>query len=102
MEHYISFCDKGHVIPSLSPPPLLREEISVNTVNKLLIPLIRDDLRSLHETAEVATATDSVKGRLQQNLSFWREELQASPFILHTIESDYVLPLKFEPTPFSP
>ena len=48
-EHYISFCDKGHVISSLSP--LLREEISVNRGNKPLTSLIRDDL--LHETAEV-------------------------------------------------
>ena len=42
------FLDKGHVITSLSP--LLREEISVNAVNKLLTSLIRDDLRSFHET----------------------------------------------------
>ena len=58
----------------------------------VLTPLIRDDLRPLHETEEVATATDSVKGRLQQNLSFWREELQASPFILQNIESGCVAP----------
>ena len=93
------YCDKGLVIPSLFP--LLREEISVNAVNKPLTPLIRDDLRALHETAEVVTATYSVKGRLQRDLSFWREELQASPFILQTIESGYVLLLKSEPTPFS-
>ena len=62
--------------------------------------MIRDDLRSFHETAEVATATDSVKDRLQQSLSFG-EELQASSFILQTIESGYVLPLKSEPTSFS-
>ena len=33
-------------------------------------------------------------------LAFWREELQASPIVLSTIESGYVLPLKSEPTPF--
>ena len=43
----------------------------------------------------------STKGRLQCNLSFWKEELQASSFVLSTIESGYVLPLKSEPTPFA-
>ena len=42
-----------------------------------------------------------VKGRLRCNLSFWREELQASSFVLSTIESGYVLPLTSEPTPFA-
>ena len=46
-------------------------------------------------------ALDSVKGRLQEHLSFWKEELQAPSFVLHTIESGCVLPLKSEPTPFS-
>ena len=42
-----------------------------------------------------------VKSRLRCNMSSWREELQASSFVLSTIESDYVLPLKSEPTLFA-
>ena len=41
-----------------------------------------------------------VKGRLKRSVSFWREELKASEFILNTIEHGYVLPLKSEPSPF--
>ncbi len=36
----------------------------------------------------------SVKGRLQANLSFWKEELQASSYVLGTIESGYVFAVK--------
>ena len=42
-----------------------------------------------------------VKGQLHDHLSFWKEELQASSFVLGSIESGYVLPLKSEPTPFA-
>ncbi|ETW96471.1 MAG: hypothetical protein ETSY2_46335 [Candidatus Entotheonella gemina] len=42
----------------------------------------------------------SVKGRLRNHIDFWREELQAPTYVLSTIESGYVLPLKSEPTPF--
>ncbi len=42
-----------------------------------------------------------LKGRLRSSLQFWREELQAPPFVLGIIESGYVLPLKAEPTPYS-
>ena len=41
-----------------------------------------------------------VKGRLRESLTFWREELKASKFLLETIESGYVLPLKSMPPPF--
>ena len=42
-----------------------------------------------------------VKGRLRERLQFWKEHLQAPAFILDTIDSGYVLPLKSEPTPHS-
>ena len=42
----------------------------------------------------------SVKGRLRAKLSFWKEELGASPAVLKIIEAGYVLPLMSEPTPF--
>ena len=42
----------------------------------------------------------SVKGRLRDHSCFWKEELHASPVVLSTIDSGYVLPLKSKPTPF--
>ena len=41
-----------------------------------------------------------VKGRLRERLTFWREELKASEFVLGTIESGYVLPIKSVPPPY--
>ena len=41
-----------------------------------------------------------VKGRLKERLSFWKDELKVSAFILDVIEHGYVLPLKSEPTPY--
>ena len=43
----------------------------------------------------------SVKGRLRDNLMFWKEVLEAPPAVLDIIESGYVLPLMSELTPFS-
>ena len=53
------------------------------------------------DSAGQVNALDIVKGRLQEHPSFWKEELQASSFVLRTIESGYVLPLKSEPAPLS-
>ena len=44
--------------------------------------------------------TLSVKGRLAKHISFWRDTVQASPFILDTIQLGYVMPLQEEPTRF--
>ena len=41
-----------------------------------------------------------VKGRLKKHISFWKEEIKAPAAILDTIEVGYILPLKFEPTPY--
>ena len=57
--------------------------------------------QKMTESGGHVNSPDSVKGRLQEHLSFWKEELQASSFVLRTIESGYVLPLKSEPTPLS-
>ena len=51
------------------------------------------------EMEDVCTPVE-VKGRLKRSVSFWREELKASEFILDTIEHGYILPLKSEPSPF--
>ena len=113
----------------VSLSPLFKEELGVTTTLTPLIrntcgdvgsPLAITDTCSVvvpHEAIEVTNsvglpknmpesgghvnAPDSVKGRLQERLSFWKEELQASSFVLRTIESGYVLPLKSEPTPLS-
>ncbi len=42
-----------------------------------------------------------VKGRLRKSLKFWKEELEAPAFVIDTIETGYVLPLKSALTPFS-
>ena len=38
-----------------------------------------------------------VKGRLKQNVEFWKNELKAPPTVISTIEAGYVLPLLSEP-----
>ena len=40
-----------------------------------------------------------VKGRLKENILFWRNELAAPNAVLSIIESGYVLPLKSMPPP---
>ena len=101
----------------VSLSPLFKVELGVMTT---LTPLIRntcgdvgsplemtDSVVVPHEVIEVTNsvglpqkmtesgghvnAPDSVKGRLQEHISFWKEELQASSFVLCTIESGYVL-----------
>ena len=42
-----------------------------------------------------------VKGRLKSCISFWKEEVKASDFILGIIDHGYVLPLKSEPTAYT-
>ena len=41
-----------------------------------------------------------VKGRLKRSVGYWREELNASEYILDVIEHGYVLPLISEPSSF--
>ena len=59
--------------------------------------LIQPESSGEHE----GVSETSVKGRLAKHISFWRDMLQASPFILYTIQSGYVMPLEEEPTRFS-
>ena len=42
-----------------------------------------------------------VKGRLEQNVQFWKEDLQASPFVISCIEEGYKLPLLHEPPQYN-
>ncbi len=57
------------------------------------------------ETEDMETVGQSipvcVKGRLSKSLQFWKEELGAPDFVVDTIETGYVLPLKSIPAPFS-
>ena len=43
----------------------------------------------------------SVKGRLKENVAFWKTEIKAPRTIVSIIESGYVLPLKSEPPALS-
>ena len=42
----------------------------------------------------------SVKGRLAKNIAYWRDVVQACPFILDTVQLGYVIPFEREPTEF--
>ena len=42
----------------------------------------------------------TVKGRLKQSISFWKEEIRACAAVIGVIENGYVLPLKSEPTAY--
>ena len=48
-------------------------------------------------TGSMVEQITKVKGRLHQSLEFWREKLQASPFVIGCIEEGYKLPLLYEP-----
>ena len=48
-------------------------------------------------TGSTVEQITKVKGQLQQSLEFWREKLQASPFVMSCIEEGYKLPLLYEP-----
>ena len=43
---------------------------------------------------------DSVVGRLNKKFLFWKNELQASEFILNTIKNGYTIPFVYNPSPF--
>ena len=47
-----------------------------------------------------ATDPSLINGRLKKSLSFWKDELEASPAILDVIAHGFVLPLKLEPNPY--
>ena len=53
------------------------------------------------EVQECDVHENSVRGRLKGCLAFWKEELDAPPWILNTIENGYVLPFYNEPAPYS-
>ena len=56
-----------------------------------------------HEEGEISGTGSTVeqitkvKRRLLQSLEFWREKLQASPFVMGCIEEGYKLPLLYKP-----
>ena len=41
-----------------------------------------------------------VKGRLKEHDSVWKDTIRAPATIVDTIESGYILPLKYEPTSY--
>ena len=45
----------------------------------------------------ISNVIPTVKGRLKEHISFWKEELVAPQSVLSIIESGYALPLKSEP-----
>ena len=63
------------------------------------VTLLSHDIMCAAEvTSEaVSNVIPTVKGRLKEHTSFWKEELVAPQSVLSIIESGYVLPLKSEP-----
>ena len=57
--------------------------------------------RRCWEVQECEVHESSVRGRLKGCLAFWKEELDAPPWILDTIENGYVLPFYNEPEPYT-
>ena len=53
------------------------------------------------EVSDTEPQVADVQGRLKQNLPFWREVLQAPPWVIDCIENGYCLPLKYLPPPYS-
>jgi len=41
-----------------------------------------------------------VAGKISTCSEFWRNQLDASPFVLNIVDNGYYLPLKSEPPPF--
>ena len=57
------------------------------------------DAAEHHREMEESNVPVVVKGKLQECLGFWKEELQAPPSVIKVIEQGYLLPLKNEPSP---
>ena len=63
------------------------------------VTLLSHDIMCAAEvTSEaISNVIPTVKGRLKEHISFWKEELVAPQSVLSIIESGYALPLKSEP-----
>ena len=55
----------------------------------------------LWEVQECEVHGSSVRGCLKVALSFWKEEQDAPPLILDTIQNGYLLPFYNEPDPIT-
>ena len=66
-----------------------------NNVQSDAVELVKPEHRDL-----IMTGNWNLKGGLEERLSFWRAELDASACVLNAIEHDCVLTCKSEPTPF--
>ena len=62
---------------------------------------VEDCMQRCWEVQSPDIGAGSVRGRLRQCVDFWRKELCAPPWVLHTITKGYVLLLISEPTPYS-
>lgn len=53
------------------------------------------------EALEFGAQTSDVQGRIEKNISFWKEVLHGPQPVLDCINSGYCLPLKLLPSPYS-
>ena len=61
----------------------------------------RDLTARVWESDSAEAQITHVQGRLEKNLAFWKDVLQAPPPILDCIGNGYRLPLKFIPPPWA-
>ena len=98
--------DEGpaHVVgsnPSPFVPSVHSQVLNAVGVNDLDSATVQWELESSVGDAVPDRVPVVVKGRLKSCISFWKEEVKASDFILGIIDHGYVLPLKSEPTAYA-
>ena len=96
-EPSLGCCDNGDMASGVTRKDCLETELVAYSEDEevTVCGFESESEDSIHENPQLR-----VKGRLRERLQFWKECLQAPTFILDTIETGYVLPLKSEPTPY--
>ena len=87
-----------HITGEKSRPfasPVAKRDILCTFVHSNITDKNVDGLQTCTDSNEIG-----VKGSLKQNLSFRKESIKPSPFVLNVLEHGYVLPLTSIPPPF--
>ena len=88
--------DPSPFVPSVHSQVL--NDVSVNALDSVTVQW---ELESSMGDAVPDRVAIVVKGRSKSCISFWKEQVKASDFILGIIDHGYVLPLKSEPTAYA-
>ena len=82
----------GSLVTAWSYEPAGEVDIWADSMVNMFAPLVTSEIGMEKSGSPVC-----VKGRLKQNVEFWKNELKAPPTVISTIEAGYVLPLLSEP-----